>query len=53
MPIFGNTDAFKLGVIPNTVSDWNEVPHEVVTRMQSTEYPIRTFAAVVRRGANC
>ena len=51
--IGGNTDAFKFSFIPNTVNDWNEVPQEVFTRMQSAEYPIRTFAAVVKRGAYC
>ena len=53
IPIGGNTNAYKFSFIPNSVYDWNEVPQEVFTRMQSAEYPIRTFAAVVRRGANC
>ena len=49
IPIGYNTDTFKFSVIPNTVNDWNEVPPEVFTIMQSFEYPIRTFAAVVKR----
>ena len=41
----------NLSFIPNSTQSMNEVPQEVFTRirMQSADYPIRTFAVVVRR----
>ena len=53
IPIFGKSNAYKYSFIPETVRDWNKLPQEVFTRMESAEHPIRTFSAVVKRGASC
>ena len=53
IPIFGKSNAFKYSFIQETIRGGNKLPQEVFTRMESAEHPIRTFAAVVKRGASC
>ena len=36
-------------ILKNTVRDWNKLPSDVFAKMEVSEHPMRTFAAVVKK----
>ena len=47
-----NKEVHKHSFMTKTVKDWDELSRDVFSRMQVSEDPVKTFAAVVRRGVS-
>ena len=42
------TDTLKYSFIPNTIKDWNLLPPDIFTKIQTAEEPAKTFSEIVR-----
>ena len=47
-----NKEVYRHSFMTKTVKDWDELSPDVFSRMQVSEDPVKTFAAVVRGGAS-
>ena len=43
-------EIMKSSFLPRTLNEWNQLPHEIMNRVEASEDPAKTFASIVKGG---
>ena len=48
--IYARTDILKYSFLPKTITDWNSLPPDIFSKVQSAQDPVTTFSKIIKGG---